>query len=138
MYQVNKNISRLDKCVINSFKRIENGILINFSIAELTDFIEEGYSNRISTEKSVLRVTNIISESFHFNKSKKITILENLENDYFISGFNRNIDNDNFIELEIITWKKDQPYDENDDTNFIVWKLKAEFYELQWDRFVHW
>ncbi|WP_291148710.1 hypothetical protein [Flavobacterium sp. UBA7680] len=137
MDYINKNLNRLDKYAINTFERVGTNLSIHFAVSELTNFIEEGFQNRIRSLKSVLIITNLFSESFYFNRNQKETNITNLENDYFISGFKSISESENSIELEIITWKNDQPYIENDDTDFIIWKIKAESFQLQWDQFTY-
>lgn len=138
MHHINKDLSRLEICVINSFERINNGIKIHFAQVKLSHFIEGGYQNKISFTKSDLVITNISSESFYFNRNGAKTNITNFENDYFITDFKKITESKDGLELEIVSWKNNQPYDEEDDTDFIVWKIKAESFELQWNGFTYW
>lgn len=137
MYYVNGNLNRLGSYAINSFERDGNNLLIHFAALMLSNFNEEGYQNKISTPKSVLIIKNILSESFYFNKTQEETNLTNLENDYYISGFKSIEESQDNIELEIITWKENQPYNEFDDTDYIVWKVNAKSFQLQFSQLTY-
>jgi hypothetical protein len=138
MNHINKNLNRLEICVINSFERLNNDIKIHFALGKLTNFLEGGYQNKISFTKSNLLITNIFSESFYFNRNLEKTHITNIENNYYITDFKKITETQNDIELEIVTWKNNQPYDENDDTDFIIWKIKAQSFELRWNGFTYW
>ncbi|WP_343694593.1 hypothetical protein [Flavobacterium sp.] len=137
-YIIKSNLNRLKKCVINSFEKNNNVLSINFHLIELSNFLEEGYQNKITARKSVLVLKDIISESFHFNRSKEETDLININNDYYITDIKQIVEIENYIELDIVTWKNNQPYDEYDDTDYIIWKVKAKSFQLQWNSFTYW
>ncbi|MFD2941854.1 hypothetical protein [Flavobacterium notoginsengisoli] len=138
MYHISKNLNRLEIGVINSFEKRNNDLKINFALVKLANFIEGGYQNKISFTKSDLLITNIFSESFYFNKNQEKTHITNIENEYYITDFKKIIETKNCLELEIVTWKNNQPYNENDDTDFIIWKIKAGSFELRWNGFTYW
>ena len=137
MYSIEKDINRLEICVINSFNRSQNNILIDFAQIQLKNFIEEGFDDKI-TSKAKLSLYNIFNEAFYDNISQsKIEKPIAFEQNFFITGFLKNEDNDGIGEFEIISWNKDHPYNKEIDNDFTIWKFKAKSFKLFWDQFIY-
>lgn len=138
MYSVKNNIDRLYEYVIDSSRRIDNVFEVNMQFANLTNFVERGYNNRIYARDVKLIITDIFSESFRQNRTGLlIEKPQDFNENYFAPQLLKYYDDDKTVKFEIEVWRKDEPYDEVNDDNFIIWKLEARSFEMKWDSFLY-
>jgi hypothetical protein len=134
MYTINQKIERCNIAIFDSFEKVSDSLKIKLKQLELENFEELGYHNKVSLSWPQITIDGIYDELFIENKSGKILPYNG---DVFLTEFIKCESNGLNILIEIKAWQNDSHYDENDNSDFIVWKINAKHFKLEFDRFVY-